>query len=103
MTTERQAESRAATETVRVRITGRVQGVWYRGWTVKTARDLGLVGWVRNRADGSVEALFQGPPEAVRRMVAACHEGPSAARVTAVAQEPVAPVSDTDFRQRATA
>ena len=54
------------TITVRVRISGRVQGVWYRGWTVDEARRLGLSGWVRNRRDGSVEAVFSGPEHVVR-------------------------------------
>jgi acylphosphatase len=98
----RPAGTDAAIETVRVRITGRVQGVWYRGWTEETARDLGLVGWVRNRSDGSVEALFQGPPDAVGRMIAACHDGPPAARVTGVAHQTAPPVDDTAFRQRPT-
>ena len=62
--------SGGATDTaVRVRISGRVQGVWYRGWAVDTARNLGVQGWVRNRRDGTVEALFAGPLEAVQRMV----------------------------------
>ena len=47
--------------TVRLSITGRVQGVWYRGWTVDQAKALGLAGWVRNFTDGSVEALVNGP------------------------------------------
>ena len=51
----------SGTITIRVRITGRVQGVWYRGWTVDQARHLRLAGWVRNRLDGSVEAVFSGP------------------------------------------
>jgi len=91
------------TATARVCITGRVQGVWFRGWTVETARNLGLVGWVRNRTDGSVEAVFQGAPEAVRRMIAACHDGPPAANVSAVTHTPAPPVADTNFQQHATA
>lgn len=75
------------TKTVHVRIEGRVQGVWYRGWTVDEARARGLSGWVRNRMDGSVEALFHGPAPAVDDMVRACHRGPSAARVTRVVVE----------------
>jgi acylphosphatase len=79
-----------ATEAVQVRIEGRVQGVWYRGWTVQQASRLGLNGWVRNRADGSVEALFAGPPPAVAAMLDACWEGPGAARVTRVTPTPTA-------------
>ncbi len=69
---------------VRVRIEGRVQGVWFRGWTIEEARHRGLDGWVRNRVDGSVEALFSGSQEAVEAMIAACHRGPAAARVSSV-------------------
>lgn len=90
----------------KVRISGRVQGVWYRGWAVRQATALGLRGWVRNRADGTVEALFAGPPSDVDAMVEACREGPPAARVdsvTAVAVEPEewAALAPT-FEQRAT-
>ena len=70
---------------VRLRITGRVQGVGYRAWAVGTARRLGLRGWVRNRADGSVEALVTGDGDAVAAMIEACREGPLAARVAEVA------------------
>lgn len=66
------------------RIEGRVQGVWYRGWTVMEARQRGLRGWVRNRSDGSVEALFAGPKPAVDAMLEACWQGPPAAQVRAV-------------------
>ncbi|HFB98038.1 MAG TPA: acylphosphatase [Bryobacterales bacterium] len=84
---------------VRARIRGRVQGVWYRAWTEKTARNLGLAGWVRNRADGSVEALFCGAPEMVERMLELLHDGPPAARVDAVETEPdVPPVPGEGFR-----
>ena len=72
------------TKAVLVRIQGRVQGVFYRGWAVDEASRRGLRGWVRNRSDGSVEALFAGPKSAVDDMVAACSRGPSAARVTSV-------------------
>ena len=58
-----------------VRIEGRVQGVWFRGWTVDDATRLKLDGWVRNRRDGSVEALFAGRAQAVDKMLAACRRG----------------------------
>jgi acylphosphatase len=70
--------------TVSVRIRGRVQGVWYRGWTEEEAARRGLRGWVRNRRDGSVEALFSGPAAIVQDMIEACWKGPPAARVEAV-------------------
>ncbi|MGH6781467.1 MAG: acylphosphatase [Sphingomonadaceae bacterium] len=65
-------------------ITGRVQGVGYRDWVVGTARALGLNGWVRNRLDGSVEAVAVGAPEAVAAFVDACSEGPALARVAEI-------------------
>jgi acylphosphatase len=68
----------------RVVIRGRVQGVGYRVWTEDTALDLGLDGWVRNRRDGSVEAVLAGPEDTVARMIEACRRGPSSARVEAV-------------------
>ncbi len=73
----------------RLTVTGRVQGVGYRDWTIATARRLGLTGWVRNRSDGSVEALIVGDDQAVGRMIEACRQGPAAAHVDAVDIEPV--------------
>ena len=73
---------------VQLRIYGRVQGVCYRAWTVERATAAGLGGWVRNRADGSVEALLAGPAPLVKAMVAACRQGPPAARVSRVDLEP---------------
>jgi acylphosphatase len=67
-----------------VMITGRVQGVGYRAWVDHQARGRDLEGWVRNRRDGSVEALFAGPADAVSEMVARCWRGPSSARVESV-------------------
>ncbi|MEO1193055.1 MAG: acylphosphatase [Pseudomonadota bacterium] len=67
-------------------ISGKVQGVWYRAWTVQEAQKRGLRGWVRNLRDGRVEALFVGSDAAVQEMVALCHEGPPLARVEAVTQ-----------------
>ena len=67
--------------TVRVRITGRVQGVCYRSWTVEYATSLGLSGWVRNRIDGSVEAIFYGNQKKIDEMIEALYQGPSAASV----------------------
>lgn len=84
-------------------IHGRVQGVWYRGWTVATARELGLVGWVRNRMDGRVEALVQGEGAAIDRFLALAQDGPPAAHVVRIDMQD-APVEDLrGFEQRATA
>jgi len=71
----------------RVTIRGRVQGVGYRAWVEFQARRIDLQGWVRNRRDGSVEALFEGAEEVVVNMVALCRQGPSSARVDDVAEE----------------
>ncbi len=68
----------------RVVIRGRVQGVGYRAWTEVTALGHGLQGWVRNRRDGSVEAVFEGSMTAVTAMIEHCRQGPSGARVDAV-------------------
>lgn len=75
-------------KTVHVIISGRVQGVWFRGWTCEQASALALTGWVRNRRDGTVEAVFTGDPAAVDQMVTRCHDGPSAARVDGVTCAP---------------
>ena len=79
-------------ERVRLRITGRVQGVWYRGSMRDEAGRLGVRGWARNLPDGSVEAVVEGEPAAVRRLIAWCHSGPPGARVTEVreTEEPAA-------------
>jgi acylphosphatase len=70
---------------VRVVISGRVQGVWFRGWMEDQARRRGLDGWVRNRRDGTVEALFQGADREVDAMVELCWQGPPFATVFDVA------------------
>jgi len=88
----------------RLAITGRVQGVGYRDWAVATGQRLGLSGWVRNRTDGSLEALVVGDDEAVGRMIEACRRGPTLARVDAVAVEPVdLDVMPSGFTRRPTA
>lgn len=65
-------------------IYGRVQGVCYRASTCDTAMKLGLTGWVRNMPDGNVEALFEGPTDKLREIVAWCQDGPPGARVTKI-------------------
>jgi acylphosphatase len=70
-----------------VMITGRVQGVGYRAWVEYEASGRDLEGWVRNRRDGSVEALFAGAEEIVSAMIESCRRGPSSARVEAVRDE----------------
>jgi acylphosphatase len=77
-------EAEHDTRSVRVLIAGRVQGVGFRYWTERVARELGLSGWVRNRRDGSVEALFSGAAEAVAEMLDRAHEGPPSAVVASV-------------------
>lgn len=71
-----------------LKIRGRVQGVFFRRWVVEEATRRGIRGWVRNRADGSVEAVFSGELDAVRAMAKACHQGPPKAEVTDVVQIP---------------
>ncbi len=88
---------------LRARIHGRVQGVFYRAWTRETARSLGLSGWVRNRRDGTVEALFCGPEGAVKEMLRLAAEGPPAARVERVDTAPADPVDDLGFHVLPTA
>ena len=72
-------------------VRGRVQGVGYRAWTERAALSRGLTGWVRNRRDGSVEAVFIGEEDAVAAMVGACRGGPPGAFVDAVDQRDANP------------
>jgi acylphosphatase len=78
----------APIETVRLRVMGQVQGVGYRLWATRTAASLGLRGWVRNRTDGSVEALVTGAPKAVAAMIEASRKGPLGAQVSEVTVTP---------------
>ncbi|CAN5726030.1 acylphosphatase [soil metagenome] len=75
-------------ERAHVRVSGQVQGVFFRDSTRRKAEELGLAGWVENLPDGRVEAVFEGPSEKVREMVRWCEEGPQQASVENV---------DTDF------
>jgi len=84
-------------KTIRAVVYGRVQGVWFRGWTTEQARTRGLDGWVRNRRDGAVEALISGPAERVDDLVEALHTGPPVARVTGVETHAAAPPEDEGF------
>jgi acylphosphatase len=83
---------------VRVVVSGRVQGVFYRAECASHARALGLGGFVRNAPDGRVEAAFEGDPIAVERMIHWCAEGPPLARVEAVEVQDEPPEGDRDFR-----
>lgn len=76
---------------VHVRVEGRVQGVGFREWTAREARGRGLAGFVRNRKDGSVEALFAGEADAVAALVEACGRGPASAHVARVDARPARP------------
>jgi acylphosphatase len=75
----------------RVSIKGRVQGVGFRAWVEHMALRRGLEGWVRNRRDGSVEAVFAGPAETVAAVIEACRDGPGGSRVDAVDAFPAGP------------
>ncbi|XP_027173419.1 uncharacterized protein LOC113773084 [Coffea eugenioides] len=97
-----ESNSNPPTKTERVAIKGRVQGVFYRDWTVQNATELGLKGWVRNRRDGSVEALFSGPPEKVQEMEQRCRRGPPAAAVTGFRTFPCTDDPGTGFERRPT-
>jgi acylphosphatase len=85
---------------MRVRVRGRVQGVFFRAETRARAESLGLAGWVRNAADGSVEAVFEGESERVDSMVEWCRRGPGGAIVDDVEAVPEGPVGDSGFRVR---
>ncbi|HEX5951236.1 MAG TPA: acylphosphatase [Actinomycetota bacterium] len=82
---------------VRVVVTGRVQGVFFRATCAREARDLGLAGSVRNLPDGRVEAIFEGPEADVDRMVGWCRLGPEYARVDAVEITPEPPAGERGF------
>lgn len=69
---------------LRVVISGRVQGVGYRAWTVSRATHLGLQGWVRNLNSGEVEAVFAGEQDIIEQMIEACKSGPDAAQVEGI-------------------
>jgi acylphosphatase len=87
---------------VRVQIYGKVHGVWFRGWTKREADARRLDGWVRNRSDGSVEALFSGESAAVRAMIAQCRVGPPAARVERIEETPEIERHPPGFAQKPT-
>jgi acylphosphatase len=88
--------------TVRARalVRGRVQGVWFRQSTADEARALGASGWVRNREDGSVETVFEGPPTVVERALAFVRLGPPRAEVSSVEVQWEEPVGETGFEVR---
>ena len=93
----------SAIRAVRVSIAGRVQGVGFRAWTEREALALGLGGWVRNRRDGTVEAVFDGPAAAVGEILGRCRRGPPTARVDAIEVDEFAPGVHGDFAVRASA
>jgi acylphosphatase len=81
-------------------VSGRVQGVWFRESCRDAAANAGVNGWVRNLSEGRVEAVLEGPPAAVERVVRWCHDGPSHARVDAVETQVEEPVGERGFRVR---
>jgi acylphosphatase len=91
------------TVTRRLLIGGRVQGVCYRAWSERNARELGLSGWVRNLASGQVQMLCRGPLESVETLVARCRVGPPAAVVDSVQVEESQAIPPAGFVQRRTA
>ena len=88
--------------TVRLTITGRVQGVGYRFWAERAATALGIRGWVRNRADGSVELLASGSDSAIDALIEACRQGPRAAAVDGVAADDAEDDGSAGFSSRPT-
>ncbi len=93
-------ESAMRDVTVKVVVSGRVQGVWFRGWVQQEARALGLAGWVRNVSGGSVEVLLSGPEARVQEMIAELHRGPPAARVRDVSWEEAEAFAGDGFEVR---
>ncbi|KAK1389538.1 Acylphosphatase [Heracleum sosnowskyi] len=89
-------------KTVRVEVKGVVQGVFFRNWTVENASQLGVNGWVRNRRDGSVEALFSGESDKVDEMQQRCRRGPQHAVVTSFQAFPSSDQTGPGFQRRPT-
>ena len=87
---------------IKVQITGKVQGVWFRAWTKEQAEQLGLDGWVRNRADGSVEAQLYGPQDKVESMLRRLHNGPNRAHVDNLEIEDTPTKPDKGFHKKPT-
>ena len=88
--------------TRRIVVSGKVQGVFYRGWTEANARQLGITGWVRNLMNGDVEILATGSREAVDELIRRCRHGPRAAVVEAVKVEEADTEASQGFRTRPT-
>ena len=86
----------------RIHVKGKVQGVFFRAWTIEQAKELGLDGWVRNRHDGSVEAVAFGPADKVEELIARCHRGSPPSRVDAVMVEDTPGVVAQGFVQKPT-
>jgi acylphosphatase len=89
-------------KSIHVFFQGRVQGVWFRAWTAEKATALGLNGWVRNRTDGTVEAVFCGPADKVDQMLKLGKSGPVLARVDNILTEQVDPPGERGFFKRDT-
>lgn len=87
----------------RLTISGRVQGVGFRDWMAGRAQALGVSGWVRNRRDGTVEALVDGDTAAVEELLRACRRGPRLAEVDAIDEELAEPIGEPGFRKLPTA
>ena len=83
-----------------VRVTGRVQGVFFRGWTKEQADSLGVAGWVRNQPDGSVEAQLSGDEQAVIQLIERMRRGPAGAHVARLETNETAPEASDRFTIR---
>jgi acylphosphatase len=89
--------SGTAIQAIHVIVEGRVQGVGYRAFVEREAKKRGLTGWVRNRSDGTVEAVFSGGEEDLQSMIVACHRGPRLSLVRNVRQQPHPQAEWKDF------
>lgn len=83
-----------------LRLSGRVQNVGFRDWMAARARRLGLAGWVRNRRDGTLEALIAGDAPAVEELLRACRRGPPGAEVRDITEDFAEPPAEAGFFKR---
>lgn len=88
--------------TMNIRIEGQVQGCGFRDFAMREANGRKLRGWVRNRSDGSVEAVAHGPTKVVEEFIAVCMKGPQGAQVTAIDLQPTDPPQSIGFVRRPT-